>query len=124
VDEGIWTDYDEHEPCAVRGGRKTALVYDVAVERDIEITVRGSCGLYIVTIINKLYARNMYIRTEETLLIPTDQNQQSRPEKEITLGIGWQKRQWKSEEKEEGKKGTGYTPKRNRSIYPCYRRSE
>jgi hypothetical protein len=57
----------------VTGGRKTAQVYDVAVERDIENTVRGSCGLYIATIIKKLYTRNMYIRTEETLLIPTDQ---------------------------------------------------
>jgi hypothetical protein len=81
VDEGIWTDYDEHEPCAVRSGRKTALVYDVAVERDVENTVHGSCDLYIVTIINELYARNMYIRTEETLLIPTDQNQAGRRKK-------------------------------------------
>ena len=56
----------------------------------------GNCGLYIV---HRRYHQQatrsslMYIRTEETLIIPTNQNQPGRPEKEITLSIRWQKRQ-------------------------------
>ena len=35
---------------------------------------RGSCGLFIVTIIDKPYART-YVRTKDTGIIPTNQNQ-------------------------------------------------
>jgi hypothetical protein len=38
---------------------------------------RGSCSLFIVTIINKPYAARMYIRIEDTLIIPTNQNNQA-----------------------------------------------
>ena len=44
----------------------------------------GSCGLFIVTIINKPNAC-MYTRPKDTLIALTNQNQLSQPEKEIRL---------------------------------------
>jgi hypothetical protein len=64
---------------------------------------RGSCGLSIVTIIKP--SARLYIRTEETLIISTNQNLPGRPDKEMRLGVRWQKQQSKSEKRKERREG-------------------